>query len=219
MSSSIPAATDGPYTAPIARRRSPSPVELTAARLSIVRWKRTCGCRSAKPVTTSLIAATSVASLFKNLRRAGTLAKRSRISITTPGSSGPPPCSTTSPARIRSFAPPLEQSTSATAAMLARASPRKPNDWMTARSASDVSLLVVWRTKASASSPAGIPAPSSLTRMDVLPAPRTSTLMRRAPASSAFSTSSLTTEAGRSMTSPAAIASATSAGSSWINCC
>src|SRR5438309_2258816 len=108
-------------------------------------------------------------------------------------------------------------STSATAAMLASASPRNPNDWMTARSASDVSLLVVCRTKAIVSSSAGIPAPSSLTRIDVLPAPRTSMLIRRAPASSAFSTSSLTTEGGRSITSPAAIASATSGGSSWIN--
>src|SRR2546427_6038485 len=41
-------------------------------------------------------------------------------------------------------------------------------------------------------------------------------LIRRAPASSAFSTSSLTTDAGRSITSPAAIASATSGDSIWI---
>src|SRR5579862_5405422 len=39
---------------------------------------------------------------------------------------------------------------------------------------------------------------------------------RRAPASIAFSTSSLTTEAGRSTTSPAAIWLARSGGSRWI---
>ena len=71
-------------------------------------------------------------------------------------------------------------------------------------------LLVACRTKAIASSSAGMPAPSSLTRIEVLPAPRTSMLMRRASESRAFSTSSLTTDAGRSITSPAAIASATS---------
>ena len=69
---------------------------------------------------------------------------------------------------------------------------------------------------ASASSSAGMPAPSSLTRIEVLPAPRTSMVILRAPASSAFSTSSLTTEEGRSITSPAAIASATSGDSIWI---
>src|SRR5215213_4436846 len=42
-----------------------------------------------------------------------------------------------------------------------------------------------------------------------IPPPRTLTLMRAAPASSAFSTSSLTIDAGRSTTSPAAIWAAT----------
>src|SRR5581483_9670314 len=40
--------------------------------------------------------------------------------------------------------------------------------------------------------------------------------MRRAPASSEFSSSSLTTEAGRSTTSPAAILLATCSGRTWI---
>src|SRR5438105_14917035 len=40
--------------------------------------------------------------------------------------------------------------------------------------------------------------------------------IRRAPASSAFSSSSFTTEAGRSTTSPAAILLATCSGSTWI---
>jgi hypothetical protein len=50
-----------------------------------------------------------------------------------------------------------------------------------------------------------MPQPSSATAMNSRPPSRTSTRMREAPASIAFSTSSLTTEAGRSTTSPAAI--------------
>src|SRR3990172_6478629 len=57
-----------------------------------------------------------------------------------------------------------------------------------------------------------MPQPSSLTRMESMPPPLTSTAMREAPASRAFSMSSLTTEAGRSTTSPAAIRAATSGG-------
>src|SRR5256714_1843636 len=91
--------------------------------------------------------------------------------MTTPGSNGPDPCSMISPARMRNLAPPLEHSTSATAAMLASASPRKPKDRIAARSEIADSLLVVWRTKAIASSAAGMPAPSSLTRIEVFPAP------------------------------------------------
>ena len=53
-------------------------------------------------------------------------------------------------------------------------------------------------------------------RMSPRPPPSISTSMRRAPASSAFSTSSLTTDAGRSTTSPAAIWSASSGGSTRI---
>src|SRR5450755_2256077 len=50
-----------------------------------------------------------------------------------------------------------------------------------------------------------MPQPSSATSISFIPPPRTRTAIRVAPASSAFSTSSLTTERGRSMTSPAAI--------------
>ena len=54
-----------------------------------------------------------------------------------------------------------------------------------------------------------MPQPSSVTRIEASPPCRISTPMTRAPASSEFSTSSLTTDAGRSMTSPAAIRAAT----------
>ena len=50
-----------------------------------------------------------------------------------------------------------------------------------------------------------MPSPSSLTRIRLFPPSSISTRIARAPASSAFSTSSFTTEAGRSTTSPAAI--------------
>ena len=47
--------------------------------------------------------------------------------------------------------------------------------------------------------------PSSLTSMRSMPPPSSATAMRLAPASSAFSTSSFTAAAGRSITSPAAM--------------
>src|SRR5436853_1812566 len=61
-----------------------------------------------------------------------------------------------------------------------------------------------------------MPQPSSATRIRSSPPPSISTSIRRAPASQAFSTSSLTTEAGRSMTSPAAMRATTSAGRTAI---
>ncbi len=100
-----------------------------------------------------------------------------------------------------------------TDAMEGRASPRKPRVVIAARSSARRILLVAWRAKASRASSAVIPSPSSSTRMDALPPSSTATFTRRAPASSAFSTSSLTTDAGRSTTSPAAIWFASSAGS------
>ena len=73
---------------------------------------------------------------------------------------------------------------------------------------------MAWRSTASARSARVMPSPSSLTRMSRRPPPSVSTSMRVAPASSAFSTSSLTTLAGRSTTSPAAMR-LTMASESW----
>src|SRR6188768_2191950 len=67
---------------------------------------------------------------------------------------------------------------------------------------------------ASRASSGSIPSPSSSTRTCFLPPSSTWMAMRLAPASIAFSTSSLTTDAGRSTTSPAAIWFARSAGRS-----
>ena len=74
-------------------------------------------------------------------------------------------------------------------------------------------LLVAWRSSASRASSGAMPSPSSSTRTSFLPPSSMVIAMRRAPASRAFSTSSLTTEAGRSTTSPAAIWLARSGGS------
>ena len=84
------------------------------------------------------------------------------------------------------------------------ASPRKPSERMS--SMSSASLEVQWRATASASSSAG-DARAVVGDADQRSARRRRWRSRRAiaPASSAFSTSSLTTLAGRSMTSPAAI--------------
>src|SRR4029450_629582 len=57
------------------------------------------------------------------------------------------------------------------------------------------------------------PPPSSATRISPSPLPATATSMRREPASIAFSISSLTTLAGRSTTSPAAMRLTRSGGS------
>ena len=92
-----------------------------------------------------------------------------------------------------------------TAQMAGSASPRKPSVAMASRSASVSSLEVAWRRSARSTSSAVMPIPSSVTRMSWRPASFSSTVTARAPASIAFSTSSLTTEAGRSTTSPAAI--------------
>src|SRR6266853_1885688 len=61
-----------------------------------------------------------------------------------------------------------------------------------------------------------MPQPLSVTWISFLPPPSTCTRMRVAPASSAFSSNSLSTEAGRSTTSPAAILLATCSGSTWM---
>ena len=91
----------------------------------------------------------------------------------------------------------------------ARASPRKPRLAMCMRSSGSRSLLVAWAAKASSRSSAPMPIPSSVTRIRRAPPSSRSTWIRVAPASNAFSTSSFTTEAGRSTTSPAAIWSRT----------
>ena len=124
-------------------------------------------------------------------------------------------CSTTRPpSRVRAqprgaSAVLVSRSMRLTAEMAAKASPRKPRVPMASRSYSVEILEVAWRRKAVAASRAGMPQPLSVTRMRVMPPCSISTVTAPAPASMAFSTSSFTTEAGRSTTSPAAMRSAT----------
>src|SRR5437667_235240 len=106
----------------------------------------------------------------------------------------------------------VSSSSRETAAMVGNASPRNPSVAIESRSSADLSLLVAWRSNASSASSCDIPWPSSITRIMRLPPTSASTRMVFAPASMAFSSSSFTTEAGRSTTSPAAILFATASG-------
>lgn len=78
--------------------------------------------------------------------------------------------------------------------MLGNASPRNPRDFTWMRSSALRILLVACRNMAMRTSASDMPEPSSLTRILPTPPASISTSMRFAPASRAFSTSSLTTE-------------------------
>ena len=99
----------------------------------------------------------------------------------------------------------------------ARASPRNPSVLICNRSSAVDNLLVACRETVNDSSSDWIPEPSSATSMRRFPASLTLIEIFVAPASSEFSTSSLTTEAGRSTTSPAAIWEATSGAKTWMD--
>ena len=103
-----------------------------------------------------------------------------------------------------------------TAEILARASPLNPRDTMLSRSVMPLILLVACLRKAVSASSKEMPQPSSVTRIYDLPPPRISTIMDPAPASIEFSTSSFTADTGLSITSPAAILSATKLSSTFI---
>src|SRR5215467_14135190 len=164
----------------------------------------------------------SVVSDFRNLRRAGTEKNRSATLTVVP---------TGKPAGFTETSLPLENSTRVpsasdgsrdsssrreTDAMVGSASPRKPSVEMASRSSAVLSLLVAWRSKASSASSCVMPWPSSMTRIMRLPPASVSMRTVLAPASSAFSSNSFTTEAGRSTTSPAAILLATASGNMRI---
>jgi hypothetical protein len=102
-----------------------------------------------------------------------------------------------------------------TEAMEGSASPLKPKVLMSTR-LSSLSFDVAWRSMESVKSSGAMPEPLSVTRMKDLPPPRKATSICVAPASRAFSTSSFTTLAGRSMTSPAAMRLMVPSESRWI---
>src|SRR5260370_37073144 len=78
------------------------------------------------------------------------------------------------------------------------------------------SLLVACRCRLTSASSGPRPQPSSRTRTSLRPPSSRSLSILFAPASSAFSPSSFTTAAGRSMTSPAAIWLASVSFSTWM---
>jgi len=145
------------------------------------------------------------------LRRTGVLKKRSRTSIVVPV--GQPQGATAEhwPPLTEISAPPaasavrLRSTNRLTSAIEARASPRKPSVPTANRSSAVAILLVAWAVTANSNSSAGMPQPLSQTRTNSVPPDSIETSIRVAPASTAFSISSLTTLAGRSITSPAAI--------------
>ena len=205
------AATSQPQTAPARSRTSFAAGAVSAPLPLLVTRSWIAGCASASWASARRLWASSAAGDFKNFRRAGVLKKRSRTSTLVPSSTGTvsrwvtsPP----SPQRRRPAAAPrarLVTPKRETAQIAASASPRKPSVAIASRSASLASLEVAWRSSASGSSSAAIPTPSSATRSSAAPPSRRSTRMDRAAASTAFSTSSFTADAGRSTTSPAAI--------------
>src|SRR6266404_962983 len=103
-----------------------------------------------------------------------------------------------------------------TEAIEGKASPRKPRVATLSKSSALLIFDVAWRSKASSASSRTIPQPLSVIWISFLPPASIWILMRVEPASSAFSSSSLTTEAGRSTTSPAAILLATASERTWI---
>ena len=154
-----------------------------------------------------------MAGCFKNFRRTGVLKNRFLMRNVVP--SGAPISSMDC-----SFAPSNTMrvpvrfsfllvmiSTRDTAAILDRASPRKPRLAIWFKSSASSILLVACRRNAVGSCSRSMPQPLSVTRMNSIPPSFASTVIAVEPASMAFSTSSFTTLAGRSTTSPAAILS------------
>ena len=103
-----------------------------------------------------------------------------------------------------------------TEAILGIASPLKPILTICDRSENADNLLVACACNANSRSSLCIPCPLSRTRIKLIPASSISISIFVAAASILFSINSFTTEAGRSITSPAAIWFATETGSLWI---
>ena len=180
--------------------------------------KPTSGRASAWRRTASMQCASSVASVFRNLRRAGVL-KNSSLHFDAwcrwrARRAAARRCAHRAGRRWAGRRSATAMASSETEAMAASASPRKPMVPTDSRSARLPILLVAWRRSASGSSSRGMPPPSSSTAISRTPPASRRTVTWVAPASSALSTSSRTTEAGRSTTSPAAIWLISSSGSS-----
>ena len=164
----------------------------------------------------------SVFSVFRNFRRAGVLKYSSRNSTLVPWAWAVGAAALCVPSIASTFhacaasAGRLVRVTCATAAMLANASPRKPMLATRCKSSSEAILLVAWRISASGSCSAAMPPPLSRTRSNLIPPPSSCTAISVAPASRLFSSNSFSAEAGRSITSPAAIWLMSRSGRWWM---
>ena len=182
-------------------------------------WPSLPSCQMAKPTsgrarawrrTASTQWAYSVASVLRNLRRAGVAKNSSRTSTVVPvlraaGLISPLRPSSSQACFSDSSSTLDNTDMSAMLAMAASASPRNPMVPTDSRSDRLAILLVAWRLSAVGSSARAIPQPLSSTLMSRTPPASRRKVICVAPASRALSTSSRTTEAGRSTTSPAAI--------------
>ena len=156
---------------------------------------------------------------LRNLRRAGTLQNKSLTSTSVPGGHPAALTSASVPAFTCRNVPSSESRRRVvmekreTDAIDGIASPRKPRVSIISMSSTSRIFDVACRSSESTASSRDIPHPSSSTDASLRPPCEITTFIDFAPASSAFSTSSFTTLAGRSTTSPAAILFATAIGS------
>ena len=175
--SSIASATSAPYTAAMASRRLPDPFVTNSDLLSTVRLNETSGRARANRPTADCTRVASDAVERRNFRLAGRL-WNSPLAVTDVPGAAPTRCLRMSEPAFRSTWMP-ESSPSAretsvtreTAAMLGRASPRKPNVPTDSRSPSLTSLLVAKRSNATVTSSSAMPTPLSVTRMYSMPLP------------------------------------------------
>ena len=153
-------------------------------------------------INSSIIWRSSDGLLFKKLRRAGTLKNRFFIAMEVPVAAATSSCFFTMLFSISTYTPVSSSalfvfnSTCATAAMLANASPRKPMVFMRKRSSILLIFDVACRSKAMRASVSLMPLPLSITCTRALPASFTKSAISLAPASTAFSNSSFTALAG-----------------------
>ena len=154
-------------------------------------------------INSSTICFNSEALLFKKFLRAGTLKNKFFMATLEPFCMATGSCTFTRLFSISMYIPVSSSSlfvfisTCATAAILARASPRNPMVFIRNKSSIFLILEVACLSKAILASVSLIPFPLSITCIKALPASLIISFISVAPASTAFSSSSFTALAGR----------------------
>ena len=177
----------------------------------LVNEKNISGKAIATLINSSIIWRISAALLFKKFLLAGTLKNKFFMLMLVPLGAAQASCFSTRLFSISIKVPKVSvlcfvfNSTCATAAMLAKASPLKPIVLILKRSSILLILLVACRSKAILASVSLMPLPLSMTVTEALPESVMINFISVAPASTAFSKSSFTALEGRCITSPAAI--------------